>query len=95
MIHGKQSNPGPVPFADDDDYWRQFSWRRISFWRQPWKALKWRRLLAPSMAPGDEIWEFSSHLPIWDCLEGRAGIALVRDGKIVDSITTMIFMIAS
>jgi hypothetical protein len=49
----------------------------------------WRGHFA-QMAPGDEIWKFSSSPESWACLAGRAGIALVRDGKIVDSITLVV-----
>lgn len=53
----------------------------------------WRELLAV-MQQGDELWEFSSssseHLPPGHFrLFSRAGIALVRNGEIIDCITTM------
>jgi hypothetical protein len=37
---------------------------------------------------GDEVWEFNSPARFWQHLAGRAGIALVRDGEVVDSIIT-------
>jgi hypothetical protein len=49
---------------------------------------RWRQCFS-QMAPGDEIWAFSSSPASWACLAGRAGIALVRDGKIVDSILSV------
>lgn len=48
-----------------------------------WEALK------ASMQPGDELWTFASSLASWRALAGRAGVALVRDGKIVATIITM------
>jgi hypothetical protein len=48
-----------------------------------WEALK------TSMQPGDELWTFASSSASWRALAGRAGIALVRDGKIVATIITM------
>jgi hypothetical protein len=41
------------------------------------------------MAPGDELWEFMSPPETWAHLAGRAGIALVRDGEIIDSFLTL------
>ncbi len=39
---------------------------------------------------GDEVWEFNSPAHFWEHLAGRAGIALVRDGEVMDSnITAM------
>jgi hypothetical protein len=49
----------------------------------------WRALLA-EMRDGDELWEFSSSRESWEHLAGRAGIALVRDGKVVASLVTML-----
>lgn len=49
----------------------------------------WRQLLA-DMIPGDELWEFSSPPESWDNLAGRAGIALVREGKVVATILTLL-----
>ena len=49
---------------------------------------EWRRLIV-QMQEGDELWEFSSSSDSWQHLAGRAGIALVRDGKVVDSIVTL------
>jgi hypothetical protein len=46
---------------------------------------KWERLKS-NMAPGDELWEFSSPPASWAHLMGRAGYALVRNGEIVESI---------
>jgi hypothetical protein len=38
---------------------------------------------------GDELWEFSSPPDTWQNLCGRAGVAIVRHGKIVDSFVTV------
>jgi hypothetical protein len=48
---------------------------------------EWRELVA-SMLDGDELWEYRSSDESWNHLAGRAGIALVRKGEIVDAITT-------
>jgi hypothetical protein len=37
---------------------------------------------------GDELWEFSSSAESWRHLAGRAGICIVRKGRIIDSIVT-------
>jgi hypothetical protein len=51
---------------------------------EQWVALK------SQMIDGDEIWEFSSSAASWDHLAGRAGLALVRNGKAIDCIVTII-----
>ena len=48
-----------------------------------WEALKAR------MQPGDELWTFASSPESWRNLAGRAGIALVRNGQIVERLVTM------
>ncbi len=49
----------------------------------------WKRLL-DQMEEGDNLFEFNSDDESWDNLAGRAGLALVRDGKIIaDMITSM------
>jgi hypothetical protein len=40
------------------------------------------------MIKGDEIWEFASPPKTWDMLMGRAGIALVRKGKVIHTLVT-------
>lgn len=47
----------------------------------------WLELL-DQMEEGDELWTFSSSPGTWRSLCGRAGVALVRNGKIVDSLVT-------
>jgi hypothetical protein len=49
-----------------------------------WDALK------SQMMDGDEIWEFSSSADSWNHLAGRAGLALVRQGKVIDCIVTIL-----
>jgi hypothetical protein len=48
---------------------------------------QWRALLAQRQ-PGDELREFCSAPESWQHLAGRAGIALVRDGREVASVVT-------
>ena len=40
------------------------------------------------LKPGDELWTFASPPEAWQHLAGRAGIALVRSGKIVQTFVT-------
>jgi len=49
---------------------------------------RWLRFKS-QMKDGDELWEFSSPPITWKLLVGRAGLSIVRNGKIVDSIVTM------
>ena len=48
-----------------------------------WEALKAR------MQPGDQLWTFTSSWQSWRDLAGRAGIALVRKGQIIERLVTM------
>ena len=48
---------------------------------------EWREMVG-SMREGDELWEYRSPEHFWEHLAGRAGIALVRKGEVVDAITT-------
>ena len=41
------------------------------------------------MQPGDELWEWSSPPRSWGMMMGRAGIALVRNGRVLTEILTM------
>ncbi len=50
---------------------------------------QWRAILA-QMQPGDELREFCSSPESWQHLAGRAGIALVRAGREVASIVTVL-----
>lgn len=38
---------------------------------------------------GDQVWRFSSSADSWEHLAGRAGLCIVRDGEVVDSIVTV------
>ena len=38
---------------------------------------------------GDELWEFCSPSKTWEHFSGRAGICIVRNGRIIDSMVTM------
>lgn len=41
------------------------------------------------MQPGDQLVHFVSSADSWKHLAGRAGIALVRDGKVIAAMVTM------
>ncbi len=49
---------------------------------------RWRELKS-RMEAGDELWEFSSPEESWKNLAGRAGFCVVRNGKIVDFLVTI------
>lgn len=49
----------------------------------------WKNRILGQMIQGDELWEFSNSSNHWENLAGRRGIALVRDGEIIASITTL------
>jgi predicted RNA-binding protein with PUA-like domain len=57
-----------------------------------WKPLRnyplWYKLKA-SMKDGDELWNFRSPPHTWPAKLGAAGVALVRDGKIIDNVTVL------
>jgi hypothetical protein len=55
----------------------------FGFMNREWEALK------AQMQPGDELVMFASPPESWRKLYGRAGVALLRNGKLVDSITTV------
>ena len=40
------------------------------------------------MVANDEIWDFDSPGDYWDSLCGRSGVALVRNDKIIYTITS-------
>jgi hypothetical protein len=48
---------------------------------------RWEKLKA-AMRPGDELWEFESSRESWEELAGRAGLCIVREGRIIDAIIT-------
>jgi hypothetical protein len=48
----------------------------------------WLAMIA-KMQDTDELWTFSSSRETWKSFCGRAGIALMRDGEIIDSIVTL------
>lgn len=50
---------------------------------------EWKRMLSATL-PSDQLWNFSSSREDWQMLCGRAGIAIVRDGNIIDYILTEI-----
>jgi hypothetical protein len=49
---------------------------------------EWEQLKAGTQ-PGDELWTFTSSPASWRALAGSAGIAMVREGRIVATIVTM------
>ena len=49
---------------------------------------EWEKLKS-EMQPGDKLVRFASPVESWERLAGRAGIALVRDGRVIDAFVTM------
>jgi hypothetical protein len=47
----------------------------------------WEKFKA-GIRPGDELWEFASPDKTWEHLAGRAGLCIVRQGRIIDAIIT-------
>lgn len=48
---------------------------------------EWQRIKL-QMQPGDELYKFRSPPETWAIMAGRAGIALVRDGKVIEMLIT-------
>jgi hypothetical protein len=48
---------------------------------------RWEQFKA-GMRLGDELWEFESPGPSWEHLAGRAGLCIVREGRIIDALIT-------
>ena len=46
-------------------------------------------LLKSEMIEGDELWSFNSPADSWRHLAGRSGIALVRNGEVIQALLTM------
>jgi hypothetical protein len=49
---------------------------------------RWERLKA-SLQSGDQIWAFYSPPVTWEHCAGRSGVAVVREGRVVDCLITM------
>jgi len=49
---------------------------------------RWERLKA-SLQSGDQIWSFYSPPVTWEHCAGRSSIAIVREGRVVDCLITM------
>lgn len=56
----------------------------FGFMNEEWKALLAR------MVQGDQLWEFRSPDYTWPAFHGRAGIAVVREGKVVAALVTRV-----
>lgn len=46
------------------------------------------QLIKKKMQPGDQLYKFRSPPETWANMAGRAGIALVRDGNVIDTLVT-------
>jgi hypothetical protein len=53
-----------------------------------WVETRWNPFIA-SMLPGDELWRFRSPNRTWANMAGRAGYSIVRDGKVIRSLITL------
>jgi hypothetical protein len=54
-----------------------------------WVDFRWTPFVS-LMVPGDQLWRFRSPEHTWANLSGRAGYAIVRDGKVVHSLVTLL-----
>lgn len=54
-----------------------------------WATEKWKPFVA-DLSDGDEVWRFSSPPETWNQFCGCAGYAVVRDGEIIRTLTTMV-----
>jgi hypothetical protein len=54
-----------------------------------WVETKWNPFIA-EMITGDELWKFRSPAHTWANMAGRAGFAIVRGGKILRSLVTLL-----
>lgn len=50
---------------------------------------EWQKFISAAL-PGDSLWAFRSPRETWNDLAGRAGFAIVRNGKPVAALMTMI-----
>ena len=73
------AHPG---FADERAHrWPELA-RPFGLASRRWEKLKAR------MQAGDELWTFRSPEASWRNLAGSAGVALVRDGVVIDEVVT-------
>ena len=56
--------------------------RPFGFLNREWETLK------AGIKPGDELWSFISPADPWQQLASRMGVALLRDGKVIEVIIT-------
>jgi len=63
---------------------RRLGLRRVPFGFQ---NSEWKEFLT-EMIEGDELWKFCSPEETWNNLCGREGIALVRNGQLINFIVT-------
>jgi hypothetical protein len=71
-----------LPSKEDRE--RSFELRKpFGYENARWESLKAR------MLPGDELWIFESPVESWQNLAGRAGIALMRDGRMIGALVTL------
>jgi hypothetical protein len=54
-----------------------------------WVSGSWEKF-KNKVEVGDELYEYCSPPETWDQLRGQAGIALVRDGKVIDEVVTVL-----
>jgi hypothetical protein len=71
-----------TPMPDDRTIHAPELRKPFGFLNAKWEELKTR------MQTGDEIWTFRSPPETWQDLAGRAGVALVREHKVIDAVVT-------
>ena len=53
-----------------------------------WEVTKWNPFVA-DLLPNDEVWRFRSSPQTWSSFCGCAGYAILRDGQVIRTLTTM------
>ena len=53
-----------------------------------WEMTKWIPFVS-HLLPGDEVWRFRSPPQTWSNFCGCAGYAVLRDGQVIRTLTTM------
>jgi len=81
VAEAEADNPG---ISDDQVSRYPEAARPFGFLNREWEALK------AAIKPGDELWSFISPADSWQQLASRMGVALLRDGKVIEVIATEI-----
>jgi len=81
VAEAEADNPG---ITDESAIRYLWATRPFGFLNREWETLR------AAMKHGDELWTFISPAASWQQLAGRMGVALLRDGKVIEVIVTAI-----